>query len=46
MVLHDGNVCTPSRCTCNPWYEVRELTADTYLEGEAAERQWIKETSS
>jgi|HubBroStandDraft_6_1064221.scaffolds.fasta_scaffold2200735_1 hypothetical protein len=45
LILHD-NACTPSRCVCEPWYEVRDLTKDTRLDGLERQRKWVKETTS
>jgi len=45
MVMHDDG-CSPSRCTCEPWYEVRDLTVETMLEGQAEQDKWIKGSSS
>jgi hypothetical protein len=45
LVLHD-NECTMSRCVCSPWFEVRELTAETAIDGARRQRQWLKDTAS
>jgi len=45
LVLHDDQ-CSPSRCTCSPWYEVRDGTAETVTEGAKLQAKWIKETAS
>lgn len=44
-VLHDIT-CSPSRCTCRPWYRVSDLTAENFAEGERAQTAWIKQTSN
>jgi hypothetical protein len=45
MVLHD-DACSPSRCSCKPWFEVRDLTTDAVLEGQRLQDKWTKETAS
>jgi|CZKU01.1.fsa_nt_gi hypothetical protein len=45
IVLHDG-ACSPSRCTCQPWYVVEDGTAENVLAGAEGERAWRKSVSS
>ena len=45
LVLHDAP-CSPSRCVCLPWYEVRALTADAHVEGVRLEREWRRAVAS
>lgn len=45
LILHDEG-CSPSRCSCEPWFEVRELTADNVLEGQRLQDAWVKRSSS
>ena len=45
IVLHD-DACTPSRCTCAPWYELRDLTVESYQAGIEGERAWRKAVCS
>lgn len=45
MVLH-GDRCTPSRCRCNPTYEVEVATEENLAEGERLEREWRKAKAS
>jgi hypothetical protein len=45
LILHDDG-CSPARCSCQPWYEVRPLTVDNYIEGQKAQAQWVKESTS
>lgn len=43
--LHD-DACTPSECRCQPEYIIERLTPETYLAGQDAQAQWVKEKSS
>ncbi len=44
-VLHD-DACTPSICVCTPDYIVDDLTVDSYLAGQEAQKKWVKESTS
>jgi hypothetical protein len=44
-ILHDDK-CTPSSCTCSPHYIIENLTAETWIEGERRQQEWIKKVSS
>jgi len=46
VILHDGDACASGRCVCRPWYEVSDLTAENYMEGQEAERKWRKSAAS
>jgi hypothetical protein len=45
IVLHHG-WCSPSRCTCEPWYDVRPLTEESLVEGAELQARWVRESSS
>jgi hypothetical protein len=45
VVLHNDG-CTPSRCVCRPWYEVRDLTVENHLDGLRQEAAWLKAVCS
>ena len=43
IVLHDDgcpSISEEDECTCDPDYVVEDLTADTFLAGQSAERAW------
>ncbi len=43
VVIHeDGRSCSRFECHCSPTYVLRELTRDTYDEGEDLEAEWMK----
>lgn len=46
-VLHDDDAgCTPSSCRCSPEYELREGTAESFIEGARRTREWIRKVAS
>jgi hypothetical protein len=45
LVLHDAQ-CTPPRCICSPELEVRDLTAETLLEGDRLQAAWARSSLS
>lgn len=45
MILHDDG-CSPEACRCRPEFVLERLTPEGYLEGQAAQAKWSKETLS
>lgn len=45
MVFHDDR-CTPSRCTCEPEFELEELTPEAYEAGQRAQDEWVRSKQS
>lgn len=45
MILHDDG-CSPEACRCRPEFVLERLTPEGYLEGQAAQKKWAKETLS
>lgn len=44
-VLHDAQ-CSPEACRCQPEFLLEKLTPENYLEGQAAQAKWAKESLS
>lgn len=44
-VLHDS-ACSPIACRCEPEFLLEKLTPENYLEGQAAQAKWAKESLS
>ena len=42
-ILHDEG-CSASRCSCNPWFGVRDGTVENLIDGAEREAKWKKET--
>lgn len=45
VVLHD-NECTPTICVCEPEYILEDLTVENFTEGQKAQDDWVKKSTS
>ncbi len=42
QVMHTARCEMPRQCTCDPWYQVEEATAEVIVRNSAEESAWLQ----